>query len=171
MSKSPDLEKAHNDGQTDASNGEHSPPHGRVSTFVGVFLGTDEKYRAENEAYEEGHAHSESQKSGGCFLTTACVNHAGLTDDCYELATLRSFRDSYVAQLDNGRAVLAEYYDVAPALVRQIEQSADRDAVLSGIFTTVTKAVKLIEQKSFQEAFACYEAMFADLKQRYHCVE
>ena len=153
-------EVAHNQGQEDAAAGRlRDAPFGLPIT---------ESAQEANERYEEGYSHTESQKSGGCFLTTACIDHAGLTDDCHELTTLRSFRDCYVVQLANGHAALVEYYRVAPILVQQIEQSTDKDAVLSGIFATVTKAVKLIEQKNFQEAFACYEAMFISLKQQYY---
>lgn len=110
--------------------------------------------------------HHEGSK-GGCFLSTACVEHAGLADDCHELTMLRSFRDKYVANLARGPAMLAEYYEIAPALVQQIEQSTDRETVLASIFTTVSKAVALIERGSYSHAFTCYQTMFADLKKRY----
>ena len=29
------------------------------------------------------------EKESGCYLTSACIEYAGLSDDCYELETLR----------------------------------------------------------------------------------
>lgn len=152
-------EVAHNQGQEDAANGRP-----REAPFmIPVTKGAQEA----NKLYDEGYSHTESQKSSGCFLTTACVTHAGLTDNCHELTTLRSFRDSYVTGMPHGPAILAEYEQVAPILVQKIEQSVDRDVVLSGILATVTKAVGLIEHGACAEAFALYEAMLVDLKARY----
>jgi hypothetical protein len=155
-------EEAHNKGQEDAAKGpgNYEPP-------ARSFLDRADEIEA-RESYREGHSHGEAQRDkSGCFLTTACVEHAGLADDCRELTVLRSFRDNYVASLGNGSALLAEYYEVAPEIVRQIEQGTDRDTILADIFATVTKAVELIGRGNYSEAFACYEAMFAGLKKRY----
>ncbi|HUX35911.1 MAG TPA: hypothetical protein VMV71_02650 [Candidatus Paceibacterota bacterium] len=152
----------HNKGQDDAANGHpYSPPWVENEIFPDNAV-ANEKYR---EGYENvtGSDPAESK----CFLTTACVEHAGLADNCRELTVLRSFRDNYVAHLACGPAMLAEYCEVAPAIVQKIGQSAERDAVLAGIFDTVKKAVELIEREKFQEAFACYKTMFADLKKHY----
>lgn len=108
-------------------------------------------------------------KDSKCFLTTACIRVAGLTDNCYELTTLRSFRDNFVAKMVRGPAVLAEYYEIAPVIVQKIKQDANRDIVLSDVFATVKKAVELIECGNHIEAFDHYEAMFVDLKRRFHC--
>lgn len=161
-----EIKTAHNQGQTDASNGEYHIPYSTPKYMFDFSLRSDEMDKV-NEAYEEGHEHATSQKEG-CFLTTACVEYAGLPDDCHELTVLRSFRNNYVARLAYGPVALAEYYKVAPSLVRQIEQSNERNAILAGIFSTVSRAVVMIERGNYQEAFICYEAMFADLKKRYH---
>ncbi len=173
MSHSDDLKKAHNDGQTDASEGKYEPPHSSITTLSSFFVGSCQNFREEleeNEAYDEGHAHTESQKDSNCFLTTACVNYAGLADDCHELTTLRAFRDGYVASLAHGPAKLAEYYEVAPVLVQKIEQGENRDAELADIFIMVARAVQLIEHGNYVAAFTCYETMFTNLKARY-CLE
>ncbi|MHB0865463.1 MAG: CFI-box-CTERM domain-containing protein [Minisyncoccota bacterium] len=166
-----EVEKAHNDGQIDSSNGEYKAPYGVVARSVPfVSIATTEEMNEVNEAYDKGHSHAESQK-GGCFLTTACVEYAGLADDCHELTVLRSFRDNYIAHLVRGPAILAEYYEVAPALVQKIEQDANRETILSDIFATVKKAVELIEGEKHTEAFNHYEAMFVDLKKRFHSLK
>jgi|GEM_PF-4611183 len=55
----------HNDGQTDASNGDYDPPHSVAGEF-GAFLGLSGKSLGEvhedNAAYRDGHSHGKSQK-------------------------------------------------------------------------------------------------------------
>ena len=52
----------------------------------------------------------------GCFLTTAAVETIGLADDCWELETLRDFRDGWLADQDGGERDIATYYERAPAI-------------------------------------------------------
>ena len=47
---------------------------------------------------------------GACFLTTACVQYAGLEDDCEELTIMRNFRDDYLLRQDSGKQLVEEYY-------------------------------------------------------------
>jgi len=59
-----DLNDHHNDGQTDASNGDYDPPHSTASEF-GSFLGLGKslsEVHEENGAYRDGHSHGKSQK-------------------------------------------------------------------------------------------------------------
>ncbi len=63
----------------------------------------------------------------GCFFTTAAVGTLGLSDDCWELRTLRAFRDGPLSRTAEGLALTARYYAEAPRLVAGID--ARRDAV------------------------------------------
>lgn len=65
----------------------------------------------------------------GCFLTTATAGAVGLPDDCWELATLRAFRDGWLARHPGGAALTARYYRLAPLLVRRIDRRADARAI------------------------------------------
>jgi hypothetical protein len=56
----------------------------------------------------------------GCFLTSACCDVLGLTDDCFELRTLRRFRDGKLAPMPGGSAAIATYYLVAPAILDRL---------------------------------------------------
>ncbi len=47
---------------------------------------------------------------GGCFITTACCEVLGLDDDCFELRTLRRYRDQVLAARPGGDADIARYY-------------------------------------------------------------
>lgn len=51
-----EVEKAHNDGQTDASKGEHHKPYDAPAAYFFT------EAREVNEAYEKGHIHTTSQR-------------------------------------------------------------------------------------------------------------
>lgn len=55
-----------------------------------------------------------------CFLTTAAVQTIGLDDDCWELATLRRFRDGWLARQSGGAEDIARYYADAPAIAEAL---------------------------------------------------
>ncbi len=61
----------------------------------------------------------------GCFLTTATVGAIGLADDCWELQTLRKFRDNVLKTTSKGRLLVKEYYDIAPDIVDRINARSD----------------------------------------------
>lgn len=60
------------------------------------------------------------ERSGDCFFTTAAVDTLGLKDDCWELRTLRAFRDGPLCGSADGRALVARYYTEAPRLVARV---------------------------------------------------
>ena len=52
-----------------------------------------------------------------CFITTAVCRAMDKADDCYELNAFRSFRDEYLSSTEHGKALIEEYYRIAPAIV------------------------------------------------------
>lgn len=64
---------------------------------------------------------------GGCFLTTACCGLLKLDDNCWELRTLRNFRDSYLASADGGAWDIDEYYEKAPIILENIPNHKIRE--------------------------------------------
>ena len=82
---------------------------------------------------------------GGCFLTTAVILTRGEADDGPTLTTLRGFRDGWLAETEEGRALISEYYVLAPGIVSAIPEGhadwswvadqvdAARDAILAGL--------------------------------------
>ena len=69
--------------------------------------------------------------SQGCFLTTACCEILGLDDDCFELRTLRRYRDKVLPTLPRGNEAIAAYYRLAPAILRRLPQHGRADLLLS----------------------------------------
>jgi hypothetical protein len=56
----------------------------------------------------------------GCFITTACCEALGLDDDCFELRTLRHYRDHVLAKRPGGAADIAAYYELAPLILARL---------------------------------------------------
>ena len=60
----------------------------------------------------------------GCFITTACCEVLGLDDDCFELRTLRRYRDEVLAKRPGGVADIAAYYELAPLILARLPREA-----------------------------------------------
>jgi len=103
---------------------------------------------------------------GWCFLTTACVEARGLPDDCKELTVLRGFRDGFLMQTEERRAMICRYYELAPAIVAGIHQSETAAQQWESIYRIITKCVRLIEQQKFNNALRLYKSMVEQLTQR-----
>lgn len=95
-------------------------------------------------------------RNTACYLTSACVHYRGLADDCYELSTLRAFRDGYMGGIPDGAALIAEYYEKAPAIVEAIDAHPDRDRIYGEIYETVKKCVAMIEAGENEKTLALY---------------
>lgn len=106
--------------------------------------------------------------SAGCYITTACVEYMGLSDDCHELTILREYRDKLVAEDASFRAKVLDYYRKAPLIVQQIEKEADRDNILDEIYgNVIQKCVALLENGKVEEAKKVYLDNYENLVNRY----
>ena len=68
-----------------------------------------------------------------CFITSACCDVLGLADDCFELRSLRAYRDDVLAKEPEGAEAIALYYDLAPVILRAMPY-ARRNEILSVIY-------------------------------------
>lgn len=117
-------------------------------------------YRSyEDPDYVHECSHFESQDGGGCFLTTACCQHKGLPDDCDELTALRAFRDTYLMSTATGKALVGEYYRIAPGIVEKLSHHPSPDAIYADIYSTILSIMTMIDQKEFDTAIAKYKEM------------
>lgn len=106
-----------------------------------------------------------TSSSSGCFLTTACVEAMGKSDDCLELTLLRNFRDTYIKQRNRGGEDIAEYYIIAPQIVSAIsEQNNKHDIYLDIYNNLILKAIELIRNDKCEEAYFLYKRYVYDLK-------
>ena len=63
--------------------------------------------------------------AGGCFLTTAAVEHMGHNDNGQLLNTLRDFRDTYMRKNKEASKDVAWYYENAPKIVKALDEHPD----------------------------------------------
>lgn len=92
-----------------------------------------------------------------CYLTTACLRVLmdEFNDDCYELTTLRWFRDRYVATND-----IAMYYEIAPLVVMGIEAlpAEQQKTIYTQIYEHVVRAcIQFIERGDYDSAYKRYK--------------
>lgn len=103
-----------------------------------------------------------------CYITTAVCESFGKPDDCYELSLLRDYRDTYLAGLPEGGALIQEYYDVAPSIVKHINQTEEPRAVYRSIWERyLAPCISMIEDGQMEECRDLYEEMVHDLKDKY----
>lgn len=98
------------------------------------------------------------EEDGNCFLTTSCVKYYGLADNCYELETLRKFRDQYLMKSQDGKDLITQYYEIAPSLVKKLESSPNRERLFSEVFYSIKESCFAIEAKEYEKAKEIYKS-------------
>ncbi len=99
-----------------------------------------------------------------CYITTAVCDTLGMPDDCDELTTLRWFRDEVMERTLAGRKEVAEYYKIAPKIVKAINERPDSDALYRCLYlTSIHPAVLAVRRGHMQEAHALYCEMVNSL--------
>lgn len=100
-----------------------------------------------------------------CYLTTACIRAKGLPDDCFELTTLRSFRDTYLMTTEAGKRDICYYYQIAPHIVAAIEEKADALPIWEQLYDRlIIPCVKMIVAGSYEEAYRLYKKVSIHLE-------
>ena len=95
-------------------------------------------------------------------MTTACCNHRGLSDDCEELQTMRTFRDEYLLKDPETAALVHEYYRIAPGIVTAVNARPDRDAIWEDVYTRIRSIMESIKEGRSGQAIDDYRAMVLD---------
>lgn len=82
-----------------------------------------------------------------CYITSAVCRVQGKADDCYELTAFRRFRDQVMLASENGRALVEEYYRLAPAIVTSVGLCQDEAAVYNSVYQNyLLPCLALLEQ-------------------------
>lgn len=103
-----------------------------------------------------------------CFLTTAVCEYENKPDDCYELETLRAFRDGYLASSENGKELIEEYYNIAPGIVTSIFVRCEGDTVYPMIRDKyIAPCISDIENGKMESCKNRYITMVNELKSKY----
>lgn len=118
--------------------------------------------------YNQCPIYKQSSGSGGCYLTTACVDIKNLSDDCRELTVLRAFRDKYLANRPEGAKEIEEYYKTAPKIVEMINSKGNKEEIYEKLYDSVIEpCVELIENGKNEDAYIRYKKMVKDLEKTY----
>ncbi len=111
---------------------------------------------------------SSDDADADCFLTTACTAARGLPDDCSELMTLRCLRDEFMKPTGEGADMIAEYYHIAPPIVRSVNARLNRAEIWNLVYDDlVTPSLKLIQAGKKGEAVAHYSEYVKWMKEAF----
>lgn len=104
----------------------------------------------------------------GCFITTACVKSKGLEDNCYELTTIRSFRDNVMKKNEKLNELVTEYYQYAPMIVSAINALPDSMEIYNDIYDNmILPCISAIENKEDDKAISVYYNYYRKLFEKY----
>ena len=140
---------------TDNGDGGHSHQH---------WNDEDDYHKGEDPDWERSDSGSSSNPSddevddmvsdGKCYLTTACMHHYkhNFDDNCYELATLRWFRDKYCP-----KELIKHYYEIAPKVVAHINSKSNSNQFYEYMYRElVMKSINAIENREYKKALSIY---------------
>ena len=103
-----------------------------------------------------------------CYITTAVCENRNLPDDCYELETLRAYRDGYLMETEEGKNLVEDYYDLAPVIVRAIDMREDRKEIYEELYRScLLPCIRCIENGEQEKCKELYTGMVMDLKKKY----
>lgn len=104
----------------------------------------------------------------GCFLTTACVTHRQLADDCVELQQLRSLRDNFMLSSREGDSLVKQYYAVGPSIVQAIDSCSNKAIIYEYMYQhMILPSVALVQQGRHEEAVGYYKTFVKALAEKY----
>lgn len=101
-----------------------------------------------------------------CFITTAVCKTMDKPDDCYELNAFRSFRDHYLSCTEQGKALIEEYYTIAPAIVAYLNLCTEHQLKYRQLWSDyLLPCLQAIEESRYADCERTYTQMVCDLKE------
>ena len=116
----------------------------------------------------KGKRYGKNPDDDNCFITTACVKHFNLPDNCYQLQILRFFRDNYLQHSEGGNELIKKYYSIAPQIVKLLNEHTNKNKLFKNIFSQINFACALVEQKKNEEAKKFYVKIVSQLINFFH---
>lgn len=105
-----------------------------------------------------------------CYITTAVCENMKKPDDCYELETLRNYRDTYLMETEEGRSLVEDYYETAPGLVLIMGMQKEKDEIYDRLYHTyLMPCIHMIEAGENEACKRHYMEMVNGLKEQYFC--
>ncbi len=107
-------------------------------------------------------------RKGLCYITTAVCEYQGKPDDCQELTVLREYRDRYLMASDEGRAMVEEYYEIAPVLVLSIGMQRKPEKIYEEIYRNyLCPCVEYARNAENEKCKELYADMVDRLRERF----
>ena len=103
-----------------------------VDRFIEKWIERYPKYTFHKGTYES--LLQGFEKKGFCYITTAVCEVQNKPDDCYELMMFRGFRDNYLLKEEEGRALVEEYYELAPRILAAIDLKPTKNEIYQDIW-------------------------------------
>lgn len=86
------------------------------------------------QVFDKNKNYNEVDEFEDCFVTTACVKHMNLKDDCAELQTLRSLRENFMRGTEYGNERIDAYEIFGPQIVNKLNQLQNAKEVYEHIY-------------------------------------
>lgn len=103
-----------------------------------------------------------------CYVTTAVCRNLNKGEDCEELRLIKDFRDGYLSSTEEGRAMIEEYYDIAPTLVKRIDKDAGAQEKYLWLWNTyLAPCVEFIRAGQEENCRETYCSMIEELRAEY----
>lgn len=142
-------------------------PKLNISKFGLIQILSKEGYILDTVPYPV--ASTGTSSGSGCFLTTACVQHKQMADDCYPLQQLRSLRDEFMLNSNDGTLMVKEYYAIGPAIVNAIDGCDNKAAIYEYMYQNmILPAVALVAEGKKEEAVIYYRTFVKALAENYN---
>ncbi len=143
------------------------PQAGAAIERINANLDRIQQSRDDSENTEEIVDYQEGDKSL-CFITTAICQSLGKDDDCQELVQMREYRNNVLLNEEDGKALIYEYYRIAPAIVKKIDATAESSEVYRRLYMTYIKPIlRHLNQKEYRTVKEKYIGMVRELQDKY----
>lgn len=103
-----------------------------------------------------------------CYVTTAVCRNLNKGEDCETLRLIKDFRDGYLSSTEDGQALIEEYYDIAPTLVKRIDKDLLAQEKYLYLWNTyLLPCVAYIKSGLQENCRETYCSMMEELKSEY----
>lgn len=103
-----------------------------------------------------------------CYVTSAVCESLGKPEDCYELKVLKNYRDGYLSSQPDGEALIEEYYNIAPTIVKRINKKENAKEIYQNIFKEyISPCIQNIEAEDNEACKQIYTDMIRILQKEY----
>lgn len=117
------------------------------------------------DGFAEKWGDSGDNKKGGCFLTTAVCEVLGKSDNCYELETLRNFRDEVLLKDPELASLVYLYYKKSPSIAEKILLHTDNTHFAQSLLDFhITPVINSINLHKKYEAVHLYNEMIKHIQ-------